>query len=114
MIKALLAVGLTTAGLITAAAPAGATPSTPTAPSRTGAPDGVALNFSDSLDKLVYHGVELGGLSSLAYDSRSGAWVSAVDNHGTDPARIWFFRDLSDPQVTRDPLVLRQPDGTPY
>src|SRR6201996_2782468 len=51
-----------------------------------------AVSFSDSLDKLVYHGAELGGLSSLAYDPRSAAYVSAVDNHGSDPARIWFFR----------------------
>jgi len=77
-------------------------------------PSALALNFSDSLDKLVYNGVELGGLSSLAYDPRSGAWVSAVDNHGSDPARIWFFRNLADPTVVRDPLVLKRPDGTAY
>jgi hypothetical protein len=84
------------------------------AASRACPPAGYALSFSDSLDKLVYHGVELGGLSSLAYDPRSAAWVSAVDNHGTDPARIWFFRNLADPKVIRDPLVLKKPDGTPY
>ena len=84
------------------------------AASRACPPAGYALSFSDSLDKLVYHGVELGGLSSLAWDARSGAWVSAVDNHGTDPARIWFFRNLADPRVIRDPLVLKMPDGTPY
>jgi uncharacterized protein len=77
-------------------------------------PAGLAVSFSDSLDKLVYQGTELGGLSSLAYDARSASWVSAVDNHGTDPARIWFFRNLAHPVVTRAPLVLRQPDGTPY
>src|SRR6201999_3201698 len=78
------------------------------------APDAVALSFSDSLDKLVHDGAEVGGLSSLAYDARSHAWVSAVDNNGTDPARIWFFRDLGHPTVVRDPLVLKMPDGTPY
>jgi uncharacterized protein len=77
-------------------------------------PSATALGFSDALDKLVYHGVTLGGLSSLAYDARSHAWASAVDNHASDPARIWFFRDLGDPSVVRDPLVLRRPDGTPY
>ena len=82
--------------------------------SRACPPAGYALSFSDRLDKLVYHGVELGGLSSLAWDPRSAAWVSAVDNHGTDPARIWFFRNLADPTVVRDPLVLKKPDGTPY
>ena len=73
-----------------------------------------AVSFSDSLDKLVRGGAELGGLSSLAFDPQAGAWASAVDNHATDPARIWFFRDLASPRVTRDPLVLRKPDGTPY
>jgi hypothetical protein len=82
--------------------------------SRACPPAGFAVSFSDSLDKLVYHGVALGGLSSLAWDARSAAWVSAVDNHGTDPARIWFFRNLAHPAVTRDPLVLRKPDGTAY
>jgi uncharacterized protein len=102
----------------TGAQPAsGAQPATVTAAlpaSRACPPAGFAISFSDSLDKLVYHGVELGGLSSLAYDARSAAWVSAVDNHGTDPARIWFFRNLAHPAVTRDPLVLRKPDGTAY
>ena len=71
------------------------------AASRACPPAGYALSFSDSLDKLVYNGVELGGLSSLAWDARSAAWVSAVDNHGTDPARIWFFRNLANPKVIR-------------
>jgi hypothetical protein len=84
------------------------------APSRGCPPDGAALSFSDALNKQVSDGAEIGGLSSLAYDWRSRAWVSAVDNHLSDPARIWFFRDLSDPKVTRDPLVLKMPDGTPY
>src|SRR5215813_502396 len=82
--------------------------------SRACPPDGLAVSFSDSLDKLVFHGTELGGLSSLAWDPRTAAWVSSVDNHGTDPARIWFFRNLASPHVVRDPLVLRKPDGTPY
>lgn len=82
--------------------------------SRACPPAAVALDFSDSLDKLVYHGVSLGGLSSLAFDRRSGSWVASVDNHAADPARLWFFRNLADPTVTRDPLVLRRPDGTPY
>jgi hypothetical protein len=94
-------------------AQATATAAVPAA-SRACPPAGLALSFSDSLDKLVYHGIKLGGLSSLAYDPRSAAWVSAVDNNGTDPARIWFFRNLASPKVVRDPLVLRKPDGTPY
>lgn len=77
-------------------------------------PDARALSYSDALDKVTYDGATLGGLSSLAYDRRSHAWASTVDNHGTDPARIWFFRDLREPWVVRPPLVLRRPDGAPY
>lgn len=100
---------------------AGAAPTTTSAPagapypaSRACPPSAYALSYSDALNKLTYDGVEIGGLSSLAYDKRSGAWVSAVDNNADDPARIWFFRDLNDPRVVRDPLVLKRPDGTPY
>lgn len=127
---ATFALALATASTAAAAQPAPNAPGVP-GPSSLSAPSGpasgqglvagracspttYALGYSDSLNKLVYHGTELGGLSSLAYDPRSGAWVSAVDNHATDPARIWFFRDLADPAVVRDPLVLKQPDGTPY
>ena len=78
------------------------------------APSASAVGFSDSLDKLVHNGTEVGGLSSLAYDARQRAWVSAVDNNRTDPARIWSFRDLNHPTVSHDPLVLRRPDGTAY
>ena len=77
-------------------------------------PDAIALGYSDSLDKLMRNGVELGGLSSLAFDKRTNSWLSAVDNHGTDPARIWSFRNLSDPKVVSDPLVLKKADGSPY
>jgi hypothetical protein len=89
-------------------------PARPAIGSRACPPAARAVSFSDSLDKLVRGGAELGGLSSLAFDPRSRAWASAVDNHATDPARIWFFRNLASPRVTRDPLVLRKPDGTPY
>jgi hypothetical protein len=82
--------------------------------SRACRPSAYALSYSDALDKVTYNGAELGGLSSMAYDRRSASWVSAVDNHGTDPARIWFYRNLADPHVVRDPLVLKRPDGTAY
>jgi hypothetical protein len=94
------------------AAPAHRGPAHPAA--RACPPAATALGFSDALDKLDYHGAVLGGLSSLAYDRRAHAWVSAVDNHASDPSRIWFFRDLAHPQVGRDPLVLKRPDGTAY
>lgn len=77
-------------------------------------PAATALGYSDALDKQVHDGVQIGGLSSLARDARSHSWVTMVDNHLTDPSRIWFVRDLAHPRIVRDPLVLRQPDGTPY
>src|ERR1700753_1815096 len=78
------------------------------------APSAAALSFSDSLDKVVRNGAELGGLSSLAYDARSRAWASAVDNPATDPAPLWFSRAPPHPTVVPAPLVLKRPDGTPY
>src|SRR3954463_12508231 len=77
-------------------------------------PRASAAAYSDGLDKLVVDGVTLGGLSSLAWDARAGAWAATVDNHGTDPSRIWHFRDPLHPVVTGEPLVLRRPDGTAY
>jgi hypothetical protein len=77
-------------------------------------PSGLALSFSDGLDKQTFDGARIGGLSSLAFDPTSGDWASAVDNNGSDPARIWFFRGLTDPQIARAPLMLKMPDGTPY
>jgi hypothetical protein len=77
-------------------------------------PAAAAVTFSDNLDKLVRGDATLGGLSDIAWDRRAGAWASTVDNHATDPARIWFYRDAAHPMVTRDPLILRKPDGTPY
>lgn len=77
-------------------------------------PDATVQSYSDGLDKLVRGGVEVGGLSSLDYDPGSKAFVTAVDRQGSEPARIWFFSTLTAAQVTRDPLVLRKPDGTPY
>jgi predicted extracellular nuclease/ketosteroid isomerase-like protein len=82
--------------------------------SRRCGPSAVATGYSDALDKITYHGAQVGGLSSLARDVRSGGYVSAVDNNGTDPARIWFLSSLTHPTVTRDPLVLKRQDGTPY
>ena len=82
--------------------------------SRSCPPAGVALGFSDALDKLDVNGVRVGGLSSLAYDHTRRAWAGTVDNRATDPSRIWFFRNLASPRVAGAPLVLRRPDGTAY
>jgi hypothetical protein len=78
------------------------------------APGVAAVSYSDGLDKAVRDGVTLGGLSDLAWDARSRSWASTTDNHGADPARLWFWRDPSDARVVRDPLVLKRPDGTPW
>jgi hypothetical protein len=121
---AALAAGALALGLAVALAPSAAAEpdSAPPGPNlvpslvsgRACPPAGYALSYSDSLNKLSYDGAQLGGLSSMAYDWRSLSWVSAVDNNGSDPARIWFYRNLANPTVWRDPLVLKQPDGTPY
>jgi hypothetical protein len=103
MIGALLALSVP---LLAAPAQAG--------PRRTCAPDATAVSYNDGLDKLVRNGVTVGGLSDIAWDKRSGSWVSSVDNHGSDPARIWFWRNPARPVVVRDPLVLKKADGTPY
>ncbi len=77
-------------------------------------PSARAVGFSDALDKATRDGVTLGGLSDIARDRRARSYVSSVDNHDTDPARLWFFRHPLHPVLTRDPLVLRRPDGTAY
>jgi hypothetical protein len=74
----------------------------------------VALGFSDGLDKAVANGVTVGGLSDLGWDRRRHAFASSVDRRGTDPARIWFWRDPAHAHLVGGPVVLKQPDGTPY
>ncbi len=92
------------------AAPAGAAPESRACP-----PAALALGYSDALDKAVYDGATVGGLSDLAYDPQAHSYISTVDNHGTDPSRLWYIgNDLAHPKITRDPLVLTAPDGTPY
>lgn len=103
-------------GSVLLAGPAAATTPVPFPVARPGlcAPRAAAVEFSDALDKLTVDGAVVGGLSDIAYDPRSGGYVSSVDNHGTDPSRLWFYRNLFSPVVSRPALVLRQPDGTPY
>ena len=108
--RMIAAVSVAVLGATGLAAPArAASPSAASCP-----PRATAVGYSDGLDKLVVDGMTVGGLSSIAWDARAGAWASTVDNHGTDPSRIWHFRDQLHPTVTGDPLVLRKPDGTPY
>jgi hypothetical protein len=73
-----------------------------------------AVSYSDALDKKVAFGAEVSGLSSIAWDRRQQAWVSALDNNGATPEYVWSYRDLSDPKVIHAPLVLKKADGTPY
>jgi len=73
-----------------------------------------AVGYSDALDKNVAFGAEVSGLSSIAWDQRQRAWVSALDNNGATPEYVWSYRDLSDPKVIHAPLVLKKADGTPY
>ncbi|SDS91375.1 esterase-like activity of phytase family protein [Microlunatus soli] len=87
----------------------------PLAAGPTCAPSASAVSYSDALDKLVYNDQEIGGLSNLAWDARSRNFIATVDNHDGDPAKLWSLGDdLADPLPTRDPLVLKAADGTPY
>jgi hypothetical protein len=73
-----------------------------------------AVSYSDALDKKEAFGAEVSGLSSIAWDARQHAWVSALDNNGATPEYVWSYRDLADPKVTYAPLMLKKADGTPY
>jgi hypothetical protein len=112
---------LVTAGSLTAAAPAVAA-AHPTvsalshsgpSPVATCPPSGGALGFSDALDKKTALGAEVGGLSALTYDKRRHAYAAIEDHSGSDPTRMWFFRDPKNPSVTAT-LLLTRSDGTAY
>ncbi|MEX5633699.1 esterase-like activity of phytase family protein [Parafrankia sp. FMc2] len=76
-------------------------------------PGGLALGFSDALDKAVVDGETVGGLSALAYDARRHAYAAIVDRTGTLPARIWFLSDPARPRIVGS-LQLRTSTGAPY
>ena len=67
-------------------------------------PRAAAVSYSDALDKLVVGDATVGGLSDLAYDRRARSYVSTVDNHGTDPARLYRIGSPLAPDITRRPL----------
>lgn len=77
-------------------------------------PAAMAVDYSDGLDKLSVGEAQIGGLSALDHDPRAQGWVSVVDNHGSEPSRLWYLTDPQDPQPVGEPLVLKAPDGTPY
>ena len=112
---------VTAGGSITAAVPAvasgqpaeAATSHNGPKPVATCPPDGRALGFSDALDKKTALGAQVGGLSALTYDKRRHAYAAIEDHSGSDPTRMWFFRDPKDPTVTAT-LLLSKTDGTPY
>jgi hypothetical protein len=110
------AVGVVLTCLGLGVAPAGAGETRPGLPTGAGPcpPHAVALGYSDGLDKAVVDGVTIGGLSDIAWDARSHAYASTVDNHATDPSRIWHWADPAHAHVVGGPLVLKAPDGTPY
>ncbi|MCO5970421.1 esterase-like activity of phytase family protein [Actinoallomurus soli] len=100
----------------TLAAPGAAYAATPAPAARTTAtcpPAATAVGYSDALNKAVFDGIEVGGLSAIAYDRRTRGYVTVEDHSGTQPARLFFFRDTSAPKVTGI-LGLTKPDGTPY
>ena len=114
-VSGLSLVTLSALAAVAAQAPAGAWPGS-RLPAGQGAcpPRATALGFSDGLDKAVADGVTVGGLSDIAYDRRRHAYASTVDNHATDPSRIWFWAGPEHAHTVGRPLVLTAPDGTPY
>ncbi|MBA8792796.1 hypothetical protein FHX74_000390 [Friedmanniella endophytica] len=123
-LAATLAGGAVLSALVGSAAGAGAAPASSGTGPRTSAttgsapgacpPRALALHYSDALDKKVVDGATIGGLSDIGFDKRLRSYVSSVDNHASDPSRLWFYRDLDHPRVWRKPLVLRKPDGTAW
>jgi hypothetical protein len=78
------------------------------------------LGYSDKLDKRVYRGTKLGGLSGLAYDTRQDLYYAVVDREQWDTlARFYTLRlsldhgRLGDPQIV-GVTFLRDPSGRPY
>ncbi len=78
------------------------------------------VGYSDELDKRVYEGTQLGGLSGLAYDSRRNVYYAVVDREAWDaPARFYTLRlpfddgRLGAPQIL-GVTVLHDPSGQPY
>ena len=75
--------------------------------------------FSDALNKDIFEGTSVGGLSGLTYDQRRGAYYSIVDNQGTTDARFYTLdvpvdrSGLGTPEVI-DVTVLRKASGDPF
>ncbi len=73
----------------------------------------MAVAFSDALNKVVVGGTEVGGLSGLTVDRRSGGIVAIEDHSRNDPARVFFISNSAKPVIT-GVLTLHKADGTPY
>jgi hypothetical protein len=73
----------------------------------------VAVAFSDALNKVTVGGAEVGGLSGLTVDRRSGGFVAIEDHSRNDPVRVFFISNSAKPVVT-GVLTLHKADGTPY
>ncbi|GLY92839.1 esterase-like activity of phytase family protein [Actinoplanes sp. NBRC 103695] len=74
-------------------------------------PDVSLRGFSDALDKAMFEGTPVAGLSAIAPTGNDRA-LALVDNIGTTPARVYDLT-LKRPSVTGVTLLTR-PDGTPY
>lgn len=72
------------------------------------------VGFSDALDKTVFQGTQVAGLSALSMTSRSKG-LALVDNIGTSDARVYGLSVRKGVEVgVRSVTVLRRADGTPY
>ncbi|GID30479.1 esterase-like activity of phytase family protein [Paractinoplanes brasiliensis] len=89
---------------------------TPASPAAAGTqkscgPDASLLGFSDALDKTMFRGTQVAGLSALA-PAQGPRALALVDNIGATPARIYDV-DLARKAV-RGVTFLTRPDGTAY
>jgi len=113
-LQLLAALALLAGGLTIAPAAQAATPSWPSCGS------GASLiGYSDALDKTVYQGTDVGGLSGLAYDAARNVYYAVVDNQGSTPSRVYTLsipvsnNGLGNPAITAVTILLDK-SGTPF
>ena len=77
------------------------------------------LGFSDALNKQVFEGTNVGGLSGLVYDRQRDVYYSLVDNERSSEARFYTLHVPVTPvglgtPVVLDVTTLRDSSGQPF
>ncbi|WP_018353246.1 esterase-like activity of phytase family protein [Longispora albida] len=108
-----IAAAATTLVLLAAGAPAAAQPVKPGA-GQPCSPDAALLGFSDQLDKTVFEGTAVSGLSAVAFNRPGERAFALVDNIGTTPARMYELALAPGHAAVKDLITLSRPDGTPF